>query len=197
MGGEDGFAGGITLDHENTANIFMSRQVNGVHELDRWTTSDGGTTWDSTAITRGSAKKNTRPCVPRNHKPYDKVDVVWMYGDYTSYGGGYNTAVKMYPVNETVAARLTSNSAIAGNDLFIRASSSGISFTNIRSSTASLRVYRLNGSLLADLSAAVHAMKAGPAFIPYSRIGCASGAYLFELKSVGKTFMQKLTVSRR
>jgi hypothetical protein len=44
MGAEDGFAGGITLDHENTGNIYMSRQVSGMHEIDRWTTPDGGTT---------------------------------------------------------------------------------------------------------------------------------------------------------
>ena len=58
--------------------------VDAVHELERWTTTDGGVTWDTIAITRGSANKNMLPCVPRNHKPNMQVDVMWLNGVYTS-----------------------------------------------------------------------------------------------------------------
>jgi hypothetical protein len=196
MGGEDGFAGGLTLDHENTGNIYMSRQVNGVHEIDRWTTSDGGTTWDSTAITRGSAKKNTRPCVPRNHKPYGKLDVVWMYGDYSSYGGGYNTAVKMYPVNETVTVRPSELMPVAAHHTGITVQSSGISFYLTNPGASSLVVYSINGKLVADASSTIRSSKAGQAFIPFSKIHRAYGAYLFEFNDGNSKTVQRLIVSR-
>jgi hypothetical protein len=182
MGGEDGFAGGITLDHENTNNIYMSRQVNGVHELDRWTTSDGGTTWDSTAITRGSAKKNTRPCVPRNHKPYGKIDVVWMYGDYSSYGGGYNTAVKMYPVNETVGAIPRSSMIATIRSDIIQVRNLGLSIALVHPAEATLRLFSSNGRFSVDLTSLVQSKNNFSIFIPFSKMKCRRGVYLIELK---------------
>ncbi|HUI93860.1 MAG TPA: BNR-4 repeat-containing protein [Chitinivibrionales bacterium] len=198
MGAEDGFAGGITLDHENTGNIYMSRQINGMHEIDKWSTPDGGTNWDSTAITRGSANKNTRPIVPRYHIPYDKIDVVWMYGSYSAFtGDGYNTAVKMYPYNETVEAGVPAKPSAVGNELDLRATRYGITFNLVRPQASSLKVYKLNGGLLSDLTGVVGAMNAGPVSIPYSSMGCKSGVYLVAASSGGKTSFQRIIVSQR
>lgn len=198
MGAEDGFAGGITLDHENTGNIYMSRQINGLHEIDRWTTPDGGTNWDSTAITRGSANKNTRPIVPRYHIPYDKIDVVWMYGSYSAFTGtGYNTAVKMYPYNEPVGLRPSEKSSFVAHGAGITVQSSGISCYLVNPGASSLAMYSLNGKLVANVSSMVRSMSAGRVFVPFSKIRCACGAYLLEFNDGNSRTMKYITVSRQ
>ncbi len=58
--------------------------VDGVFEIERWVTPDGGRTWTSEPVTCGSEKDNTRPCVPRGHGP-GGPDVIWMYGDCIHY----------------------------------------------------------------------------------------------------------------
>jgi hypothetical protein len=181
MGGEDGFAGGITLDHENTNVVYMSRQVNGMHEIDKWTTSDGGTSWDSLAITRGSAKKNTRPCVPRNHKPYGKLDVVWMYGDYSSYGGGYTTAVKMYPFNEPVGAKPLSFKTAGNHPQIIQIHNQGLSFVLDHPEKATVHLFTSNGKRTSDLTSLIRSEYVGTACISFSQLGCPKGIYFVEL----------------
>jgi hypothetical protein len=198
MGAEDGFAGGITLDHDNTANIYMSRQISGMHEIDKWTTLDGGTTWDSTAITRGSANKNTRPIVPRFHKPYDKIDVVWMYGSYSAFTGtGYNTAVKMYPFSEPVSARpLALNSRGAGPGR-LELCARGISFLLADPGRAFLKVYAMNGALVSDLSGSLRDMRVGKVFLSFSQLRCATGAYVIAVGNGAYVVAQRVAVSPR
>jgi|WetSurMetagenome_2_1015567.scaffolds.fasta_scaffold00045_20 hypothetical protein len=196
MGGEDGFAGGITLDHENTGNIYMSRQINGMHEIDKWTTIDGGSTWDSTAITRGSAKKNTRPVVPRFHKPYDKADVVWMYGDYTSYGGGYTTAVKMHPYDEPVAASVPAPTPMPVRGSMLRATSTGLSFDLAVPVSSSLRIYTLAGALVADLTPVVRNMSVGFGTVLFSAIGIGRGTYVARLDNGACLYERNVVIVR-
>jgi hypothetical protein len=186
MGGEDGFAGGITLDHENTNNVYMSRQINGMHEIDKWTTSDGGTTWDSLAITRGSAKKNTRPIAPIGHKPYGKLDVVWMYGDYTGWAGGFNTAVKMYPFNETVGAVQSNRVKALHPQADITVDSYGLSVSFSDPKKSSLTIVAPNGRLVLDLTPVISGMSANRVFVPFSRIRLVPGSYLVSFNN-GKT----------
>ena len=88
------YSGGITLDHENPSIVYLSRQISGVHEIEKWTTSDNGATWSSESITSGSSKKNVRPIVPRGHTS-DDLGVIWMNGDYPSYTT-YDTALKIH-----------------------------------------------------------------------------------------------------
>jgi hypothetical protein len=186
MGGEDGFAGGITLDHENTNNVYMSRQISGMHEIDKWTTSDGGTTWDSVAITRGSAKKNTRPIVPIGHKPYGKLDVIWMYGDYTGWAGGFNTAVKMYPFNETVGAAQSTRLNALHPQADINVDFHGLYLSLSDPKASSLKIFTPNGRLALDLTPMIKGMSANRVFIPFSRIKLGVGSYLVSLNN-GKT----------
>jgi hypothetical protein len=89
------FSGGVELDHANPSNVYLSRQINGIHEIEKWTTSDGGATWSSVAITSGSLKKNVRPVVPWGSTTR-VMQVIWMYGDYSTYTS-YNTALDIYP----------------------------------------------------------------------------------------------------
>ena len=201
-GAQSGFAAGITLDHENPNNIYLCRQilspaaapfnmmdtsysnyisnlsaakwttVDAVHELDKWTTNDGGLTWDSMAITRGSANKNFLPCVPRHHKAGTKLEVIWLNGVYTSMSpDGYNAMVRMYPFLETVSAQgvVRAQTTPGLQDFLFIANS--ICFTLVNPELSVLKVFNLKGSLVADLTANVRSLHAGPVRMPLALTG--------------------------
>lgn len=96
---EPNYSGGIMLDHNNPSIVYLSRQVNGIFEIEKWTTSNGGTSWSSVSITSGSTKSNVRPFVPRKHKA-GEIDVIWMNlsGRYVHYTN-YLTSLMMYSPN--------------------------------------------------------------------------------------------------
>ena len=193
-GAQSGFFAGLTFDHENPNNIYMCRQllrpsgtafnlmdtsvanyktlsaaawvtVDTVHELDRWTTNNGGITWDSLAITRGSLNKNMLPCVPRNHKPNMKVDCMWLNGVYTAMSSdGYNCAVRIFPYKNgeslpTTAAQPAYQSTFAPRGMVCN--KTGVTFSLIHPERASFKVYSLNGRMVADLTSLVRTMNAG------------------------------------
>jgi hypothetical protein len=90
---EPWYSGGMCLKHSDPSVVYLSRQVNGVFEIEKWTTKDGGKTWASAPITKGSKNLNVRPVVPRG---YDgKHDhVLWMQGPYTHFKD-YRTGIMM------------------------------------------------------------------------------------------------------
>ena len=199
------FCGGMTFDHENPNIIYLSRQsvkpsatpfnladttfanykkistanfvtVNPNFELDKWTTADSGLTWDSVAITRGSAAKNVRPSVPRGHIDGMNINLVWLDGTLTSMSGdGYNMSVRMYPTDKVVPAISVSPNGKAGQEL--RIAGSRVAFTLVKPGFSSLRIYSLKGLLVADFSSDLRRMSAGPASIPVERIHAVGGAY--------------------
>lgn len=85
---EPNYSGGIVLDHNDPAQIYLSREKNGVFEIEKWATSDEGKTWDVTEITKGSKHDNVRPFVIYYHKRKGPV-VLWMnlekYVHYTNF----------------------------------------------------------------------------------------------------------------
>jgi hypothetical protein len=85
---ESHYSGEIVLDPVDTSTVYLSRQVNGVFEIEKWTTRDAGETWLSEALTTGSSHNNVRPFVVRNH-PADQPYVLWMknlkYIHYTDF----------------------------------------------------------------------------------------------------------------
>ncbi len=83
-GREGYYSGGITFDHENPATVWLSREISGVHEVERWQTPDGGATWSHEAITSHSPVPNVRPIATRG--PHGgALDLVWMRGSYPNY----------------------------------------------------------------------------------------------------------------
>lgn len=87
---EPHYSSGLALDPENPSVVYLTRPVNGVRELEKWTTLDDGKTWSSTAITAKSAHDNIRPFVVRKHAP-DGPTVLWQnlsgrYVHFTDYG---------------------------------------------------------------------------------------------------------------
>jgi hypothetical protein len=92
---EPNYSGGLIFDSGNPSVVYLSKQVNGVFEIFKYTTSDHGASWTPEAITSNTPAGivNVRPIVPRNHKP-GYFDVVWMRGTYTYYADQkYQTAL--------------------------------------------------------------------------------------------------------
>ena len=92
---EPHYSGGVILDHNDPSTVYLSREIDGVFEIERWTTGDGGETWSHEPITANSEKNNVRPVVPRNHPGGDTAaGLLWMHGDYIHYTD-YDTSIKM------------------------------------------------------------------------------------------------------
>ena len=83
-GGEVQYSGGVSFDHEVPSVVYLSRQVDGQFEVEKWRTDDGGDTWSHRPITRRSREKNVRPITPRGQHRGD-LDVLWMRGRYPNY----------------------------------------------------------------------------------------------------------------
>jgi len=92
---EPHYSSGLALDPADPSIVYLTRPVDGIRELERWTTTDGGKRWESTAITTGSKHDNIRPFVVRNHVP-DGPTVLWqnLSGRYVHYTD-YRTSIKM------------------------------------------------------------------------------------------------------
>ncbi|HPN55011.1 MAG TPA: BNR-4 repeat-containing protein [Candidatus Moranbacteria bacterium] len=86
--GQEEYSGGITLDHENPNVVYLSRQINGQYEIEKWITNNSGVTWSSESITANSERKNIRPVVPRGHNS-SGPQVIWEYGVYNSFSEYY------------------------------------------------------------------------------------------------------------
>lgn len=97
---EPHYFGGMTL-HPNKSNVvYLSRQVNNVFEIERWETSDKGTTWKFKSITTDSTYDNVRPYVPRGLGEDKKEIVLWMENySYRNYRH-FDTSIK-YEVLES------------------------------------------------------------------------------------------------
>jgi hypothetical protein len=90
---EPHYSGGIALDHADPSIVYLSRQVDGMFEIERWTTNDRGKTWRSTAITSKSSHPNMRPMIARNVGGSDEY-VLWMRGDYV-FWTDYHTGIML------------------------------------------------------------------------------------------------------
>ncbi len=92
---EPHYSGGIILDHTNPSIVYLSREINGIFEIEKWTTHDLGYTWSSMPVTKNSTSSNVRPVTIRNKPENVNPDVFWMnirkYIHYTNF----NAAIKM------------------------------------------------------------------------------------------------------
>jgi hypothetical protein len=176
MGGEGGFSGGLTLDHNDPNVVVMSRVKSGQFEIEKWTTSDGGETWDKEEITANSAKKNTRPYVPRGYTA-GNGNIVWLYGDYTHYGGGqFWQSIKIHPYGEVTAGK--KRETVRSEPTPIRIYTGTINLSIENPGHASLFVYSAAGACVADLSALVNKQPVGPVSLAGVLDGLAAGAYI-------------------
>ena len=93
---EPNYSGGISLDHTNPSILYLSKPVNGVFEIFKYSSKDKGKSWIPEQLTTNTPAElvNIRPYVPINHKK-GTFDVLWMQGRYIHYTH-YNTAVLFY-----------------------------------------------------------------------------------------------------
>ena len=101
---EPHYSSGLSLDHSDPNVVYLSRPVDGVREIERWITADGGKSWKSEAVTAKSKFDNVRPVVVRNHAP-DGPTALWMNldGGYVQYTN-YRTSIKMDRPAKTVGS---------------------------------------------------------------------------------------------
>lgn len=81
--GDPWYSAGVTLDHSDPDVVYMSRQVEGRFELERWETHDGGHTFDTTPVTTASETDNMRPFVPLGTSG-DRA-LLWTAGHYAQF----------------------------------------------------------------------------------------------------------------
>jgi hypothetical protein len=89
---EPNYSGGLVLDHQDPSRIFLSRDKNGIFEIEQWETHNKGEDWTITPITENSTNDNVRPFVVRKYPRSEKPLVLWMnlreYIHYTKYDAG-------------------------------------------------------------------------------------------------------------
>ena len=82
--GDQYYAGGLILDSRDPSVVYLSRQVFGVYQLERWETPDGGATWNVEPITSSEAG-NYRPVSVRGPSFGSEHDLFWMHGRYSTW----------------------------------------------------------------------------------------------------------------
>jgi hypothetical protein len=92
---EPNYSGGIALDHEDPSIVYLSVKRNDVFEIEKWSTSDKGSTWSVEKITCNSRNDNVRPFAVRNAYGNDKIQVIWMNIDRYIHYTDYHAALKM------------------------------------------------------------------------------------------------------
>lgn len=93
---EPHYFGGLSVHPGNANVVYLSRQVNGIFEIERWQTNDYGKSWTSEAITKDSEYHNVRPYVPRGLKAEQAEVVLWMENQKYIHYTNYQTSVKFY-----------------------------------------------------------------------------------------------------
>jgi Predicted unsaturated glucuronyl hydrolase involved in regulation of bacterial surface properties, and related proteins len=92
---EPHYSGGINIDHENTDVVYLSRPVNDIFEIFKYTTADNGKTWTDEAVTQNSRKDNVRPFAIRGAGEGISSQILWMQNDRYPYYTDFNCQIKM------------------------------------------------------------------------------------------------------
>jgi hypothetical protein len=88
------YFGNMTIHPGNANVVYLSRQVNGRFEIERWETNDFGNTWTTEAITRDSQYDNVRPYIPRGLKADQDEVVLWMENQKYIHYTDFKTSIK-------------------------------------------------------------------------------------------------------
>ncbi|GBE13217.1 hypothetical protein BMS3Abin13_01513 [bacterium BMS3Abin13] len=91
---EPNYSGGLVLDHDNPDIVYLSIPVNGVREIQKWTTHDLGATWTKVAVTASSQRDNVRPFAIR-HAPAAGPHVLWMTLNHYTHYTDFDSEIKM------------------------------------------------------------------------------------------------------
>jgi hypothetical protein len=91
---ETHYFGGMTLHPDNEHIVYLSRQIDGVFEIERWETTDTGDSWTKVAVTENSTFDNVRPFIPRGLRDGSPEVVIWMENQKYIHYTDYKTSVK-------------------------------------------------------------------------------------------------------
>lgn len=92
------YSGGIILDHADPSTVYVSREIAGTFEIERWHTFDLGVTWSSASTTATSACHQIRPFIARG-RHCGQAMLLWMSGEYVHYTD-YQTSLRMLIISE-------------------------------------------------------------------------------------------------
>lgn len=93
------YFGGMSIHPSNPTIIYISRQINGVFEIERWETEDFGKTWNTKQITKNSKYDNVRPTVPRGLKSAQSEIVLWMENKRYRHFTKFKSSIKYSVIN--------------------------------------------------------------------------------------------------
>lgn len=91
------YAAGMYLDRNDTNIVYAGRNVGDYWEMDKYTTADGGATWDYIHLYNPNTEKSIRPKAVVNS--YGLLDAVWATGTYNTYTS-YNLTLYGYFTND-------------------------------------------------------------------------------------------------
>ena len=91
---EPNYFGNMTIHPANPNEIYLSRRINGVFEIEQRITHDGGKSWNIIPITEHSKYDNVRPYIPRGTSSHDKTIVLWMENKKYIHYTDYDVAIK-------------------------------------------------------------------------------------------------------
>jgi len=91
---EHHYFGGLSVHPDKAGVIYLSREIDGVFEIERWETEDNGKTWDTETITENSEYDNVRPYIPRGLEAESEEVVLWMENQKYIHYTDYKTSVK-------------------------------------------------------------------------------------------------------
>ncbi|MEB8344736.1 glycoside hydrolase family 88 protein [Flavobacteriaceae bacterium KMM 6898] len=75
---EPNYSGGMSIDHENPNEVYLSVKRDSVFEIEKWITKNDGKSWEIYPITKNSTKNNIRPFAIRGAKQGNPSQVLWM-----------------------------------------------------------------------------------------------------------------------
>ena len=91
---EPHYSGGMTLNPMDPNIVYLSREVNGVFEIERWKINPRRAKWKSAPITEESRVDQVRPFIPRHMKESDPTTVIWMENNRYVHYTDYNSVIR-------------------------------------------------------------------------------------------------------
>lgn len=98
---EMNYSGGVVLDHENPSTVYMSREYEGVFEIEQWKKKKNGK-WDQYRITTSSKQDHVRPYAVYNAEDGNPLQLFFLTNERYIHYTDYRSAIKMWvdPVNK-------------------------------------------------------------------------------------------------
>lgn len=81
------YSGGMSFNHSNPKEVYLSIKKNGIFEIEAWMTKNNGKNWKKTVVTQNSKYHNVRPYGIKNIDSASDINVLWLQiENYVHYG---------------------------------------------------------------------------------------------------------------